>query len=87
MLRDNASIPAVLLIDGHNPLTLLHDLLSEGIHELSDSDCLERSQHAEIVLFEIADRMQTALTERKNVKEAIASIMNRNRVAESANES
>jgi aminoglycoside/choline kinase family phosphotransferase len=73
------TIPAVLLIDGHNPLILLHDLLSEGIHQLSDDECLERAQQAEIILCEIADRMQTALTERKNVKAAITSIMTRKR--------
>jgi aminoglycoside/choline kinase family phosphotransferase len=62
-LRDVSMIPSVLLIDGHNPLAILHDLLSEGIHGLSDQDCLERAQHAEILLCEIADRMQIALTE------------------------
>jgi hypothetical protein len=28
------------VIIGHNPLSLLHDLLSEGIHELTDGECL-----------------------------------------------
>jgi hypothetical protein len=77
MLRDIAAIPAVLLIDGHNPLSLLHDLLSEGIHQLNDQECLERSQEAEVILCEIADRMQIAMTERKTVKAAISSIMTR----------
>jgi len=84
ILRDATTIPPVLLIDGHNPLTLVHDLLSEGIHELSDAECLQRAQHAEIVLFEIADRMQVALTERKNVKAALTSIMTRKKNAESS---
>lgn len=77
MLRDVSAIPAVLLIDGHNPLSLLHDLLSEGIHGLSDEDCLERAKEAEIILCEIADRMQIAVTERKTVKAAITNILNR----------
>jgi hypothetical protein len=77
MLRGEGAIPPVLLVDGHNPLSLLHDLLSEGIHQLSDAECLKRSQEAEIVLCEIAERMQIAMTERKSVKSAIASIMNR----------
>jgi hypothetical protein len=77
MLRDVSAIPAVLLIDGHNPLALLHDLLSEGIHQLSDGECLERSKEAGVVLCEIADRMQIAMTERKAVKAAITSILNR----------
>jgi hypothetical protein len=77
MLRDVGAIPAVLLIDGHNPLALLHDLLSEGIHELDDEECLKRAQEAEVILCEVADRMQIALTERKMVKSALSSILNR----------
>jgi len=76
-LRDVSAIPAVLLIEGHNPLTLLHDLLSEGIHKLSDGECLKRAQEAEVILCETADRMQIALTERKAVKAALSSIMSR----------
>lgn len=77
MLQDVTAIPPVLLIEGHNPLALLHDLLSEGIHQLTDTECLDRAKDSEIVLFEIAERMQIALTERKAVKSAISSIMNR----------
>ena len=76
-LRDVSAIPAVLLINGHNPLALLHDLLSEGIHKLDDRECLERAQEAEIILCEIADRMQVAVTERKVVKAALTSILKR----------
>jgi len=82
MLREVSAIPAVLLIDGHNPLSLLHDLLSEGIHQLDDRECLERSQEAEIILCEIADRMQIAMTERKTVRAAITSIMSRKATGE-----
>ncbi|MCB1228006.1 MAG: hypothetical protein KDK99_19530 [Verrucomicrobiales bacterium] len=77
MLKGENTIPPVLLIDGHNPLALLHDLLSEGIHQLGDAECLERAKEAEVILSEIAERMQIALTERKAVKAAISSIMNR----------
>lgn len=80
MLRDVSAIPAVLLIDGHNPLALLHDLLSEGIHQLNDRECLERAQDAEVILCEIADRMQIAVTERKVVKAALSSILKRKTV-------
>lgn len=77
MLRDVAAIPAVLLINGHNPLTLLHDLLSDGIHELDDDECLARAREAEVILCEIANRMQIALTKRKTVNDALSSILNR----------
>jgi len=77
MLSDVGAIPPVLLINGHNPLTLLHDLLSDGIHALDDRECLKRAQEAEIILCEIADKMQVALTERKAVTDALSSILNR----------
>ena len=35
------AIPQILLIDGHNPLTLLHSALSEGLHAKNDEECLE----------------------------------------------
>jgi hypothetical protein len=77
LLRDVSAIPPILLIDGQNPLTLIHDLLSEGIHALNDQECLARAQDAEVILCHIAERMQIELTERKTVKDALASIMNR----------
>jgi hypothetical protein len=67
----------MLLINGHNPLTLLHDLLSEGIHAFDDDECLKRAQEAEVILFELVDKMQVALTERKGVTDALSSILNR----------
>lgn len=87
MLQDVTAIPPVLLIDGHNPLALLHDLLSEGIHQLTDTECLDRAKEAEIILSEIAERMQIALTERKAVKSAISSIMNRKTPAKASSQS
>jgi hypothetical protein len=82
-LNDVAAIPAVLLIYGHNPLTLLHDVLSEGIHELDDSECLQRAQEAEIILCEVAERMQLALTDKKAVQAAIANATRRKSTAAS----
>jgi hypothetical protein len=36
-------LPASLRPDGDNPLQTLHTALSEGIHELSDEECLQRA--------------------------------------------
>jgi len=77
MLNDIKAIPAVLLIDGDNPLALLHNELSAGIHELSDADCLSRAQHAETILFELARLMRLAITERKELKQALSAIRGR----------
>src|SRR5260370_35870621 len=32
------AIPEAILIDGHNPLTLLHSALSEGLHAPTDEE-------------------------------------------------
>jgi hypothetical protein len=77
MLNDVAAIPPSLLIRGHNPLALLHDALSEGIHQLDDDECLKRAEAAEVILCELARSMQAALAERKEVEAALSSIMKR----------
>lgn len=35
------ALPQSLFINGHNPLTLLHAALSEGVHNHTDAQCLE----------------------------------------------
>jgi len=52
-----AAIPESLLIDGHNPLTLLHDALSEGLHAQTNEDCLELATSIRVVLTELAERI------------------------------
>ncbi|AIS32365.1 hypothetical protein BRM9_1551 [Methanobacterium formicicum] len=36
-------LPSILRPNGMNPLSLLHSILSEGIHSLSEDECLERA--------------------------------------------
>lgn len=67
-------LPKVLFIDGHNPLTILYAALSEGIHELSDEECLEIATHIRVVLFELAERMNAVLAEKKELKEAVSKL-------------
>jgi hypothetical protein len=38
--RVKRGVPQALLINGHNPLTLLHSALSEGPHAQADDECL-----------------------------------------------
>jgi hypothetical protein len=35
------AVPEVLKVNGQNPLTLLHDLLSDGLHAQTNEECLE----------------------------------------------
>lgn len=73
------AIPPVLLISGHNPLMLLHNLLSEGIHAFSDEECLSRSKDAETILIELTERIQIAVSEKREVAAAVANVLRGNR--------
>lgn len=71
------SIPQSLMIDSHNPLTLLHDALSEGIHAQTDEECLEIATSIRVVLTELADRISTALKDDAELKTAVSRLLNR----------
>jgi hypothetical protein len=71
------AIPQSLLIDGHNPLTLLHTALSEGLHELTDAECLSLARSIRVVLIELAERISTALKEEAELKSAVGHLLNR----------
>ena len=45
-------LPQALYIEGHNPLTLLHSALSEGLHELPDDECLKMAADIRLVITE-----------------------------------
>jgi len=73
-----SAIPQVLLIDGqHNPLTLLHTALSEGLHDHSDEECLEIAQDIRLVLTELAERASTALREEAELEKSVARLLGR----------
>ena len=69
------AIPPMLLIQGqHNPMTVLHDATSAGIHDLSDfsdAECLKNATYVRDVLTELAERMSFALKDRTAVNNAV----------------
>jgi hypothetical protein len=65
------AVPPSLLIDTHNPLKLLHQAFSDGVHNLDDAECLRRAEDGRRVLHELLARMDEVL---KNNKELTASI-------------
>jgi hypothetical protein len=71
------AIPEAILIDGHNPLTLLHSALSEGLHAQTDEECLELATSIRVVLTELADRISVALKEEADLKTAVSRLLNR----------
>ena len=58
-------------VRGHNPMTLLYQALSDGLHAKTDGECLESAHDIRVVLFEFADRLGQAL---KDDAELVASI-------------
>ena len=71
------AIPQVLLINGHNPLLLLHSALSEGLHGRSDADCLELASSIRVVLAELSERLTQALKDEAELNKALSHLMNR----------
>lgn len=65
-------LPQALLIDGHNPLTLLHSALSEGLHAQSDEECLELATSIRVVLTDLAERVAQALKDEAELKTAVS---------------
>lgn len=63
--------PASLLIHGHNPLRMLHSALSEGVHAMSDEDCLELATAIRTVLFEFSERLAQTLNDDAELAEAV----------------
>ncbi len=69
------AIPESLLIDGHNPLKLIHKALSIGIHNQTDEKCLELAHNIRIVLTDLAERIKIALSEKRDLKSAVSELL------------
>jgi hypothetical protein len=67
-----SAIPTELLIQGRNPLLLLHSALSEGLHALTDEQCLELATSIRVVLFELAEKTGQVLKEQSDLDAAVA---------------
>jgi len=68
-------MPESLLIDGHNPIFLLHRALSRGVHELSDEECLKLASTVRLVLGALSERLSAILKDKAELTEAVATLM------------
>lgn len=73
------ALPASLAIEGQNPLNILHSCLSEGIHALSDEECLERATAVREVLSALTERVAELKREQAGLKAALAKLSSRKR--------
>lgn len=69
------AMPQALLINGHNPLTLLHSALSDGLHVQTDEHCLEIASSVRVVLGELSERLAQALKDEAELNNALSKLM------------
>ena len=77
-------IPQALMIQGHNPLTLLHDALSEGLHAQSDEECLLFATSIRRILSELVEKISIALKDEDELNTAV-SVLLKAKAARAAN--
>ncbi len=65
------ALPTSLMIDGENPLTLLHGVLSLGVHNLNDTECLQYATSIRTLLNEFSSRVSETLKESQDLKNAL----------------
>jgi hypothetical protein len=66
------AVPETLLVDSHNPLKLLHDALSIGVHEETDESCLRAAHGVRMVLADFSERLKLALEDQAELRSAVA---------------
>lgn len=64
-------IPQSLYIEGENPILLLYESLSKGVHNDDDSECLRRAVAIRTVLTDLAQRIHNAIQSDDHVKAAL----------------
>ena len=71
------AIPDSIKINGANPLTLLHDALSAGLHNEDDVDCLAIAQDIRLVLTGLAERTKDLLKSNAEMAAAVTRLNQR----------
>jgi hypothetical protein len=69
------AMPESLLINGQSPILLLHSALSEGVHALTDEQCLQMAGSVRIVLGELSERLSQALKDEAELTKALSTLM------------
>jgi hypothetical protein len=70
-------IPPALFINGHNPLTLMHSALSEGLHAQTDEQCLTLATDLRVVMADFVDRMAQTLKDNAELHTSVSRLLNR----------
>lgn len=68
-------LPSVLRPDGMNPLSLLHGILSEGLHSQSDEQCLELAVEVREILTFLASQVAVASQSSRRFSDRMRSLL------------
>lgn len=74
-------VPQVLMINGHNPLSLLHSALSEGLHSQDDEQCLALATSIRVVMAELAERIAQAMKDEATLNTAVSRLLQKKGVS------
>ena len=69
------AIPAALMVKSHNPLTLLHNALSKGLHAKTDEECLALATSIRVVLTDLAERISAVMKNEEELNQAVSRLL------------
>jgi len=69
-----SAVPVSLFIDGHNPFQALYDACGDGVHDLTDEQCVRRAAVIRLVLTRFAERARAALAEDQEFRTALGAL-------------
>ena len=72
-------LPPILRPEGLNPLSILHDVLSEGLHAESDDRCIELAMQVREVLVFLVNQIEQSKVAGKNFTENMRRLLDRKR--------
>ena len=70
----NRLLPATIAVEGDNPLQLIYDRLSAGVHRLDDQECMEIALRTAEVLEYVVTTLDTARRRRQSKKQYTESL-------------
>jgi hypothetical protein len=70
-------LPPILRPGGMNPLSVLHEVLSEGLHEKSDEDCMKSAEQIREVLVFLVNQISVAKTTNARFTEGMRRLLDR----------
>ncbi|MHB1163123.1 MAG: hypothetical protein ACYCZZ_01145 [Minisyncoccota bacterium] len=70
-------LPESLKADGMNPLKELHKILSEGIHNMTDEECMDKAEAIRSILVYLVNQVAKTKNDKKSFTEGMSKILGR----------